>query len=86
RSERFDVVFDGIIKEHRSSENLVPAIFINKENLAIYDRLNLAFCGFALGIALGEMPLFGRIIHGTEHSNIRVKLDKLIARVIPSKM
>ncbi len=77
KSERFDVIFDGILKEHRSSEELVPVIFINKENLTIYDRLQLAFCGFALG----EMPSFGRIIHGTEHSNIRVKLDKLIARV-----
>ena len=81
RSERFDVVFDGILKEHRSGENLVPVIFINRENLAIYDRLNLAFCGFVLGVALGKMPSFGRIIHGIEHSNIRVKLDKLIARV-----
>ena len=81
KSERFDVIFNGIIKEHRSCENFVPAIFINKENIARYDRLNLAFCGFVLGIALGEMPSFGRIIHGIDHSNIRVKLDKLIVRV-----
>jgi len=59
RSERFDVLFDGIIKEHRSSEDLIPIILINKENLAINDRLKLAFCGFVLGKALGGMPRYG---------------------------
>ncbi len=83
-SDRFDLIFDGLIKEPGSDNDLVPVIFTCKENLAINDKLNLAFCGFALGIALGEMPLFGRIIHGLEHTNTRIKLDRLIARIIPA--
>jgi predicted RecB family nuclease len=83
KSERFEVLFDCIIKDSKSNKYLIPVLFTNKENLAINDKLNLAFCGFALGLAVGEIPSFGRIIHGAEHSNIRVKLDKLIARVRP---
>jgi predicted RecB family nuclease len=81
KTESFDVLFDGIIKETRL--DFVPTIFINKENLAINDKLKLTFCGYVLGITLGKMPAFGRIIYGSDHSDVRVNLDKLISRIKP---
>ncbi len=68
RVEEFDVLCDGIIKEPKSSDEFVPIVFINKDNLAITDKLCLAFCGVALGTTLKIMPSFGRIIYGSEHS------------------
>jgi hypothetical protein len=81
-SERFDVLFDGVTKEPGLSNNLAPITFIKQEKLTIDDRLKLAFCGYVLGIASGNVPAFGRIIHGPSFSNVKINLGKLISRAI----
>lgn len=81
RNSKFDVLFDGIIKENKSSSDFIPIIFINKNSPNINDKLNLAFCGFVLGISSGKTPPFGRIIYGSNYSDLRVSLGKLIIRV-----
>lgn len=56
-----------------------PIRFIPTEKITKQDKLILAFDALAVSRHLGKEPLFGKIIHGSKHSTIKVRLNELIA-------
>jgi predicted RecB family nuclease len=59
----------------------IPVRLIPREKLASQDRLLLAFDAHVLLHASGKTTLFGKIIHGREHSIAKVKFDELLKTV-----
>ncbi|MFC1781770.1 hypothetical protein ACFLZ8_05875 [Planctomycetota bacterium] len=55
-----------------------PLRFIPTEKITKQDKLILAFDALAVSRYLGKEPLFGKIIHGSGHSIIKVRLTELI--------
>lgn len=58
--------------------HFIPIRFVAKEKITALDKLLVTFDAFALFTASGRMPLFGKIIHGSEQKPVRVKLDRLM--------
>jgi predicted RecB family nuclease len=56
----------------------IPVRFVPSEKITKQDKLLLAFDALVLSAATGKAPLFGKIIHGSEYSVVKVKLDELI--------
>lgn len=56
----------------------VPLRFIPTEKITKQDKLILAFDALVVSSYLGKEPLFGKIIHGSKHSIIKVRLTELI--------
>jgi predicted RecB family nuclease len=61
--------------KHRS---LTPIRFVPREKITKHDKLLLAFDALALSLSSGKIPLFGKIIHGSEQRIIKVKLAGLM--------
>jgi len=58
-----------------------PIRFVPFEKVSTHHKLMLAFDGFVLWKASGQMPTKGRIIHGLEHTTLCLKLDVWIHEV-----
>lgn len=56
----------------------MPVRFVPNEKITKQDKLLLGFDALALSVATGKPPLLGKIIHGSEYSVVKVKLDELI--------
>ena len=56
----------------------IPIRFVPNEKIAEHDKLLLAFDALALYTFTGKMPLFGRILHGTEQKTMKVQLTRLM--------
>lgn len=57
------------------TSHFIPIRFVPTNKLAKDDKLLLAFDALALSAACGKIPLFGKIIHGSKHVALRVKLS-----------
>lgn len=58
-----------------------PIRFVPFEKVSTHDKLMLAYDGFVLWKASGQMPTKGRIIHGLQHTTLCLKLDVWIHEV-----
>jgi predicted RecB family nuclease len=58
-----------------------PIRFIPFEKVSKHHKLMLAFDGFVLWKASGQMPTQGKIIHGLQHTTLCLKLDAWIHEV-----
>lgn len=58
----------------------IPIRFIPTEKVAKRDKLLLAFDALVLSKAFGNMPPFGKIIHGTELKVTRVRVAELMKK------
>jgi predicted RecB family nuclease len=62
----------------RKLKPYIPIRFVPSEKIAKRDKLLLAFDALVISIASGEMPPFGRIIHGNDQRNVRIGLSELM--------
>jgi predicted RecB family nuclease len=62
----------------RKLKPYIPIRFVPSEKIAKRDKLLLAFDALVISIASGEMPPFGRIIHGNDQRNVRIGLSQLM--------
>ena len=60
----------------------IPIRFVPNEKITKDDELLLAFDALALRHAHGKAPLFGRIIHGSEQTSVRVNMPRRLRRGI----
>lgn len=58
-----------------------PIRFVPDEKVTQQDKLLLAFDALALSQAAGKMPVFGKIIHGSNYKSVRVPLAGLMTTV-----
>jgi predicted RecB family nuclease len=65
----------------RQFAQLVPIRFVRANKPNNVDKLMLAFDALALSEATGLQVAFGRIIHGDEHTSLRIKTGVLAGRV-----
>src|SRR2546425_3155671 len=63
---------------NRKLSPFLPIRFVPSEKLTKYDKLLFAFDALALSTASGKQPLFGKIIHGSEQTAVKVHLDGLL--------
>lgn len=56
----------------------IPIRFVPSEKITQHDKLLIAFDALALFTASGKMPLFGKIIHGSEQKTVKVQLAGLM--------
>jgi predicted RecB family nuclease len=63
---------------NRKLNPFLPIRFVPSEKLTRQDKLLLAFDALALSTASGKKPLFGKIIHGSEQTAVKVHLDGLL--------
>jgi predicted RecB family nuclease len=68
--------FNAPIKGKHST--LIPIRFLPNEKITKHDKLILAFDALVLFTACGELPPFGKIIHGHEQRTVKVKLANLM--------
>lgn len=64
--------------ENRKLTPFLPIRFVSSEKLTTQDKLLLAFDALVLATASGKLPLFGKIIHGSEQTAVKVNLDGLM--------
>jgi len=62
----------------KNTQNYIPINFVSSEKITKYEKLMLSFDALVLFCASGELPLFGKIIHGSQLRTDKVKLDGLI--------
>lgn len=62
----------------RNHHPYIPIRFIPSEKITRHDKLILAFDALALYMISGKMPLFGKIIHGSERKAVKVGLAGLM--------
>ena len=58
--------------------HFIPIRFVAKEKITALDKLLVAFDAFVLFTVSGRIPLFGKIIYGSEQKPVRIKLDRLM--------
>lgn len=56
----------------------IPIRFVPNERITELDKLLVTFDAFVLFTASGKMPLFGKIIHGSEQKPIKINCDRLM--------
>ncbi|MDQ3257211.1 MAG: IS66 family transposase [Acidobacteriota bacterium] len=56
----------------------IPIRFVPSEKITSHDKLLIAFDALAMFTASGKMPLFGKIIHGSEQKAVKVQLAGLM--------
>jgi predicted RecB family nuclease len=56
----------------------IPLRFVPNEKITRQDKLLVAFDALALSIASGKQPPFGKIIHGSKQTAVKVNLDGLM--------
>lgn len=66
---------------NRKHNAFIPIRFLPKEKVTKHDKLLLAFDALVLSATSGEMPLFGKIIHGSEQKIAKVQLAGLMEMV-----
>ncbi len=66
---------------NRKHNAFIPIRFLPKEKVTKHDKLLLAFDALVLSTTSGEMPLFGKIIHGGEQKVAKVQLAGLMEMV-----
>jgi hypothetical protein len=59
---------------NRKHNTLIPIRCLPNKKITKYDKLLVAFDALVLFTAFGEMPLFGKIIHGSEQKTVKIKL------------
>lgn len=59
-------------------ETYIPIRFVHTERVGRHEKLQLAFDALVMSMALGEIPRFGRIIHGAEYKSTKIDLSELI--------
>jgi predicted RecB family nuclease len=80
---------ERLVAPVKSKHNaLIPIRFLPNEKITKHDKLLLAFDALVLFTAFGEMPLFGKIMHGSEQRITKVKLASLIemSKTVVSKI
>jgi predicted RecB family nuclease len=60
------------------ASSYTPIRFVRGERLTRHDKLLLAFDALVLSEALGQMPSFGKIVHGTSRRTVRLGLASLV--------
>ncbi len=65
----------------RKLKPYIPIRFVPNEKIAKRDKLLLAFDALVISTVLGEMPAFGKIIHGSEQRVVKIGLSGLMKSV-----
>ena len=63
---------------NRKLNPFLPIRFVPNEKITKQDKLLVAFDALALSTASGRKPHFGKIIHGSEQTAMKVNLDGLL--------
>jgi predicted RecB family nuclease len=71
----------GPAPTQKSHNPYAPVRFVPLEKISKHHKLMLAFDAFVLWQASGQMPTKGIIIHGLQHTVLRLKLDSWIREV-----
>lgn len=78
---RIDAIERVTHRSHMKYSGYIPIRFVPNEKLTRHDKLLLAFHAYALSLALGKTPLFGRIMHGIDQRTVTIRLAPLIGVV-----
>lgn len=97
RSTRYRLVINCPVQTDRSRSSIhalersasasrklkpyIPIRFVPNEKIAKRDKLLLAFDALVISTVLGEMPAFGKIIHGSEQRAVKIGLSGLMKSV-----
>jgi predicted RecB family nuclease len=65
----------------RSASSYGPILFILNEVVTRADKLLLAFNALALSLVQGVLPPIGKIVHGSSHREMKVKIEPLLGEV-----
>jgi predicted RecB family nuclease len=71
----------GVVPSQKGRSAYVPIRFVPFEKISKHYKLMLAFDALVLWKASGQMPTKGTIIHGLQHTILRLRLDTLIQEV-----
>jgi len=72
---------ERIVPNQKPYNCYIPIRFTPSEKINKHHKLLLAFDAFVLWQASGQMPLFGKLIHGMRQTAVHVKLSTLIIKV-----
>jgi hypothetical protein len=75
-SVRFDALIATPGSVSRSQPDYIPVIFVDSEKMSKGDELQLALCASVLILWQVRRPAFGRILHGSNFANRKVKLAR----------
>jgi predicted RecB family nuclease len=72
----------------RKQNAYIPIRFVPSEKITKRDKLMLAFDALALWMVSGKMPLFGKLIHGSELKIVKVRFGEMMntARTLVHKI
>lgn len=59
-------------------QGYIPVRFVHAEKIDKHEKLQLAFDALVISMVLGDIPPFGRIIHGGEYKASKIDLSELI--------
>jgi predicted RecB family nuclease len=62
----------------RKHNAYIPIRYVPSEKITKQDKLMLAFDALALWMASGKIPLFGKLIHGSELRIVKVRLGEIM--------
>lgn len=72
---------ERIASPGKKDSPFIPVRFVPSEKVTQHDKLLVAFDAFAISAASGKMPPFGKIVHGSKQTTVKVKLDGLMKTV-----
>lgn len=75
-SVRFDALIAAPGNVSRSQPDYIPVIFVDSDKVSKGDELRLALCAAVLILWQVRRPAFGRILHGSNFANRKVKLAR----------
>jgi predicted RecB family nuclease len=59
-------------------QQYIPIRFVSPTKTSKYEKLQLTFDALVISMLTGEMPVFGRIIHGVDYKSIKIDLSTLV--------
>jgi predicted RecB family nuclease len=59
-------------------QRYIPVRFVTAQKIEKYEKLQLAFDALVIAMVVGDIPPFGRIIHGVEYKASKIDLSGLI--------
>jgi predicted RecB family nuclease len=59
-------------------QQYIPIRFVPPPKISKYEKLQLGFDALVISMAAGEMPVFGRIIHGVDYKTTKIDLSGLV--------
>ncbi len=74
KGKDYFVSCDAIFVVSLSGPQLIPVLFIHRENVKIFDKMSLAFSALFIERKIGHVLPYGRIIYGNQFKNVRVNL------------